>query len=210
MENRLKSIVKHYIRRYQNSAVAESKCFQNIPLKQAIEKAALAQDKDGKRFDHQRRIPKNVLCQSKERLLSRMADLQVVDSFETLHKLVKTTIDPIQGVGELTVYDTAFRIGVNLTLKPKVVYLHAGTRQGARYLQKAYPLDVLREFLDVHDMPKPLQQLKPSEIEDVLCIYKKCFLCRRKGCPLPERRCGKETFCNSGSSKSEGICRQNM
>ena len=37
-------------------------------------------------------------------------------------------------LGELTVYDVAHRIGAYLQLEPDVVYLHRGTRIGARYL----------------------------------------------------------------------------
>jgi hypothetical protein len=72
-----------------------------------------------------------------------------------------------RGVGELTIYDTAVRIGYGQNLKPEVVYLHAGTRKGARRLQ----LDVRRPFIPHTEIPKELDGLSPAEIEDVLCTY---------------------------------------
>jgi hypothetical protein len=47
-------------------------------------------------------------------------------------------IRPIPGIGELAVYDTALRIGARLGLEPAKVYLHAGTRAGAKALGLAY------------------------------------------------------------------------
>jgi hypothetical protein len=72
-------------------------------------------------------------------------------------------------VGELMVYDTALRIGAFLKLEPVSVYLHAGTKTGA----KALGLTVSgKKNINVTDLPKEFRKLKPHEIEDCLCIYK--------------------------------------
>ena len=68
----------------------------------------------------------------------------------------------------LYVYDTAWRIGAKLELEPELVYLHAGTRKGA----KALGLDSRRENIDPQDLPLPLQRLRPIHIENFLCLYK--------------------------------------
>jgi hypothetical protein len=66
------------------------------------------------------------------------------------------------------VYDTALRIGAYLHLKPELVYLHAGTRIGARNLG----FDSSAEFIATRNFPDEFRCLSASEIEDVLCIYK--------------------------------------
>ena len=74
----------------------------------------------------------------------------------------------IRGLAELYYYDTALRIGASRSLMPKHVYLHRGTRDGAR----ALGLDWRADLLDPRALPKELAVLEPHEIEDFLCIYK--------------------------------------
>ncbi|HQM80509.1 MAG TPA: hypothetical protein PLX02_02700 [Syntrophorhabdaceae bacterium] len=90
---------------------------------------------------------------------------------------VKNIDLPIPGIGELAVYDTALRIGAFLRIEPSKVFLHAGTRTGAR----ALGLETSAEFLEVSSVPSEFQVLKPSEIEDVLCIYKHRFYVAGRG-----------------------------
>src|SRR5262249_27216325 len=82
--------------------------------------------------------------------------------------LISKEISDIHGIGELTIYDTALRIGAKLDLEPTVVFLHGGTRKGAR----ALGLDWHKEFIARDAFPSEFQPLSASEIEDVLCIYK--------------------------------------
>lgn len=51
---------------------------------------------------------------------------------------------------------------------PKMVYVHAGTRAGA----KAMGLDIRRPYLKLDELPTPLRTLPAHEIEDLLCIFK--------------------------------------
>ncbi len=71
-------------------------------------------------------------------------------------------------VGELTVYDTALRIGAHFGLEPTRVYLHAGTRVGARVLD----LDDRQSTIEMDELSAPMQRLLAREAEDLLCIYK--------------------------------------
>ena len=97
-----------------------------------------------------------------------LPQLRRATSFDDLFDLVDKHILPIQGIGPLTVYDTALRIGARLGLSPTRVYLHAGTRAGARELG----LDAQRGTIEMDELPEPLRQLSPREAEDLLCIYK--------------------------------------
>jgi len=81
---------------------------------------------------------------------------------------VERAIRGIDGIGALMVYDTALRLGAFLQLEPDLVYLHAGTRDGAA----ALGVDRSRETVRAEELPAALQALHPHEIEDCLCIFK--------------------------------------
>ena len=160
-------IVHDYIRRHRHKTVRELRCFRNLPnLAEGITEAGLARRPDGKRWSHQRRIPLAALEAATTRL--RQAHLQTARSFADLIARVGTTVRPVRGIGELYVYDTALRLGAHLRLLPDDVYLHAGTRQGA----KALGLDHRSDSIPPSQLPAALHRLRPHEVEDVLCIYK--------------------------------------
>jgi hypothetical protein len=164
--------VKHYIKNRRDKAERELRWFAiQRTLVEAVSVAALARSPCGKRLHHQRRIPQSALQQSRRRLLDCLPAIERCRSFESLHELVSQQIRSIPGIGELVAYDTALRIGVKLHLEPKVVFLHAGTRVGAKRLG----IDVRRKYVDVRELPQPLRRLTAREIEDVLCIYKDWF-----------------------------------
>jgi hypothetical protein len=168
----LKAIVGNYIKRYR-PAIESLLYFyeEKLSLKDAIHAASNAQhlnrNKEVKRHPHQYRIKKCALEQTYETL--RKTRLGKYQSFDELHQKISDSIRPISGVGELMVYDTALRIGAFLKLEPVSVYLHAGTKTGA----KALGLTVSgKKNINVTDLPKEFRKLKPHEIEDCLCIYK--------------------------------------
>jgi hypothetical protein len=83
-------------------------------------------------------------------------------------KMAATAVFRITGIGELYICDTSLRIGAKLNLFPTAVYLHPGTRAGAR----ALGLDDRAKMLKVSALPKPFRTLAPHELEDILCIFK--------------------------------------
>lgn len=164
----LKTIVSAYLRECRARARKELAWFASRPsFEDTVRVAALAQDWRGKRLAHQRRIPGAVLLQCKERLLSSIAQLRACETFEQLYETVRRTAR-IRGAGELYCYDTAVRIGAKLGVFPELVYLHAGTRDGA------VKLGFNRSQATIHpsELPRELRWLEPQEIEDLLCIYK--------------------------------------
>jgi hypothetical protein len=80
----------------------------------------------------------------------------------------KRVEESIPGRKGLTVYDIADRIGAYLALRPAEVFLHAGTRKGA----KALGLDTGSKSLSMSCLPEDLQSVEPEEAEDILCIYR--------------------------------------
>lgn len=78
-------------------------------------------------------------------------------------------IGRVRGIGPTTVYDVSLAIGAKFGLEPELIYLHAGTLDGARAIGlsvrglRALPMDAF---------PSAFRRLRPYEVEDCLCIYK--------------------------------------
>ncbi len=166
----LAAIVRAYVALHRPKARDELASFAaERTVGSAVRRAGLAQTPCGLRYDHQRRVPRAVL----EAAASELSRERLDDApdFDVLLGRVKATIGSILGIGELTVYDTALRIGARLGLLPTRVYLHSGTRQGAR----ALGLNWRAPYLALEECPPEFRVLKPHEIEDCLCIYKDRF-----------------------------------
>lgn len=159
--------VTDYIQRFRPAKREEIAFFaKQATLSDAIRIAATCQRADGKRHPHQRRIPRAVLGAAERKLRAEAQNLSTAKSFEELHAIVDSLIGPIAGVGELTVYDIAHRIGAFLGFEPVNVYLHAGTRAGAA------ALGFHGRVIERDRLPNALAQLTAAEIEDFLCIFK--------------------------------------
>jgi hypothetical protein len=164
----LARVVADYIRYCRIRGQAEREHFAALSLPQAVRLAGLAQTQEGKRFSHQRRIPKAVLHRSAELLLRRLPRLRACRDFDALYALIDDTVGHLRGIGTLTLYDTANRIGGKLRLEPTSVYLHAGTLDGAHALE----LPTQNGIVEMSDVPKQFRRLRPREVEDALCIFK--------------------------------------
>jgi hypothetical protein len=163
-------IVRLYIRKIRPRAQAEIDWFANQrTLSDAVEKAGIAENSKGKRYSHQRRLKKTSIKKAQRALQEASDQIGRARSFDDLFDLIRAAVRSIPGIGELYVYDTSLRIGARLNLFPRQVYLHAGTRAGAR----ALGLNHRAHALSVSALPKELRVLEPHEIEDVLCIFKK-------------------------------------
>src|SRR6476661_4525900 len=144
--------------------LAEQKFYKNQPSPGEAIRVACA-----KGHSHQRRIPKSSLRIAKKRLLRKELQLSTCSSFNQLYEAVNTEIRSIYKIGDLTVYDIAHRIGLHLgaNLKPKDVYLHRGTREGAKILGL---VERGQKKINGSDLKDPLKGLEPQIVEDFLCI----------------------------------------
>jgi hypothetical protein len=177
------AIVRDYRARHRERARREVRYYMiQHSLEDAIREAALARLPSGKRHPHQRRIPLRILQAAERRLQAIAGQLQAAKSFAGLHRLIECKIRSIRGIGDLAVYDIAHRIGAYLRREPEAVYLHAGTREGAR------ALNLYGKTIEVSDLPAGLQKMSPAEIEDCLCIYKDALRGR-------DLRIGTRTLC---------------
>jgi len=162
----LEEIVAAYLRDHAEGEACYLRFYQiQKSLPDAITKAALAELPNGGRFSHQRRIPGPVLIQARDALLK--LDYSNVHTFAELYEKVAAALRPIRGIGILTIYDTAHRLGAYLKLSPEQVYLHAGVRIGA----KALGIGDWRAKLPMSVFPPAFQRLRPEQVEDCLCIY---------------------------------------
>jgi hypothetical protein len=181
-ETNPKVLIRHYKATRRQKIQEQLEWFaEHSSLESAISDAALAIDQRGKRFGHQHRIRKIVLQSAKEKLLSIKTELVQCTSFEELHALIASALEPIDGAGKLYIYDVALRIGARIGekpgLRPQNVFLHAGTRKGA----KALGLNSQLSWLVKDSLPGWLRELEPYEVEDFLCIYKKGLADPRNG-----------------------------
>jgi len=170
MNNRkLNSIIKAYkILRQNNSDTCLIDCMNSKSLEQAIKLATTAKNFQGKKHDHQWRISEVTLECFTVSVLDKKDNLTKVRTFSDLISIIESC--KIPGIGDLTIYDTAHRIGNYLRIHPDKIYLHRGTKTGAINLLGK----IESKYITKNQLPKPFQNanLSCSEIEDILCIYK--------------------------------------
>jgi hypothetical protein len=150
--------------------------YQNKPLKNAIIMAARADRGDGELHSHQKWLRPETAKAAESILLKCIGQIATCKEFDTLHELIKSKLN-IPGAAEMYWYDTAFRIGISMGIYPKKVYLHRGTRDGAKNLGIWNGKDVLK----MSELPRELQKLEPYQVEDFLCMCKDAL----KRCRMP-------------------------
>ncbi len=71
---------------------------------------------------------------ARDLLLANKESIRNTQNFDELLVLIGGLRKSVKGIGELYIYDTSLRIGSYLGHLPEKVYLHSGTRKGARNL----------------------------------------------------------------------------
>ena len=150
-------------------------------FKKIVEKAFYP--RDGKRDSHQYRIETKAYRKYKRKIKKMALEIMEANDFdEILDFATFKDEEHIFGIGELTEYDIAFRIGKALGKCPDKLYLHAGTKEGA----KKAGFNVNKEkFLTLETVISKLHFLKDvpmCQIENFLCVCKddpseKSFIC---------------------------------
>lgn len=136
-----KQIIRHYLTHFngQNDTWL-SDCRNAKDFMAAVEMAGMSRNIDNDKHPHQFRLPNHILRKFTDRLLRKAESMLRCQNFEELHELVSSC--RVKGIGILTIYDTAQRIGANLRIEPRRVYLHQGTRVGAeRFFKRTLPVD---------------------------------------------------------------------
>lgn len=166
----LEMYVKEYIKNNKKSLNNYLEKYSSLNnIEDAIKYGATARLSNENKHSHQRRLKVEILEQVRDKLLEEVEKIKKCTSFEELIEIVEECKE--SGFGELAIYDTALRIGSNINIYPEKVYLHAGTKKGAKELG----LKISNKVIEFSDLPGELKGLKPYEVEDFLCIYKDKF-----------------------------------
>jgi len=144
-------------------------------IEKAIKIAVNSRDETGKMNYHQSRVPREAYGKFGKALVNIKDKIEKSTDFDQLFTVIQTEGKKIHGVGELFIYDTAFRIGQKLKIYPDRIYLHRGTRIGVeRFMgRKIHNGYILKEQLKP---PFDTCPLECWQLEDFFCIYKDIFL----------------------------------
>jgi hypothetical protein len=161
-----------WVREFEQTGLAELEAeleFHRVLPDTAAAVSAVAtwRGKGGKVHGRQRRMPRVVKEAAGKALLR--AHFARARTFEALLRQVRQAIGSVCGVGEVTVYDVALRIGIQRDLLPERVRLHATARESAVLLG----LEVSRRsWISCESFPRPLRRLAPWGIERFLSTYR--------------------------------------
>lgn len=184
----LEAIVEDFRWRYVDTKKTDqvvAYCAEADSFQLAVQRAVEARAADGKHHNHQSKVDITA-----RRLFGRRIVRQAqrgalpVDDFDDMHDYLDN-IKPY-GIGPVTVYDVAVRIGAYLGIEPYSVYMHAGVRQGFRAMSEAlerigypkanwYIRNINRDKIPVNNFPKPLDSMRADDVEDILCTYREVF-----------------------------------
>lgn len=141
-------------------------------LIQAIKRACDSRGKDGKLFFHQGRVwPVNRDAYAVA-LLARNNYLAIsrAETFEALYEVCLRTGQTTKGIGIVTIYDVAARLGAFLDLEPEHLYFHAGVTEGLRAIGVDIPAGVDR--VPRRDLPEFFHDKDLDLVESFLCGYR--------------------------------------
>jgi hypothetical protein len=175
-----------YVDRKKTDQVIEY-CREADTFTLAVQRAVESRDAMGKHHNHQSKVDITARRLFGKKIVTRTKlGMIPVDDFDDFHD----ALDEIKpyGIGPVTVYDVAVRVGAYLGIEPQSVYMHAGVRQGMKSLlyaiynrdgHKALRLLVLSDYREPHvavkNFPKPLNRMKADDVEDILCTYREVF-----------------------------------
>jgi hypothetical protein len=142
-------------------------CKSAPSLKIAIERACASRAANGKMHNHQCKVREVDRKQFASLITDALRDVELHD-FDELHDLLEKWAP--SGIGPVTIYDVATRVGAYLKLEPESRYLHAGVRVGWSKLFGYCSPAIAR--IPRTALPAPLRTLPTDEVEDLLCAYR--------------------------------------
>jgi len=142
-------------------------CVKAGSFEEAVERACHCRNELGKKHNHQSKVRDVVLMEWCKVIVGNVLPNEM-KSFDQLFDRLEQLI--IKGIGPVTHYDVATRIGAYLKLEPEQLYLHAGVLDGWKLLfgyNEKWPFRVRRIY-----WPGALQVLPADQVEDLLCAYR--------------------------------------
>lgn len=139
---------------------------KKLSWEETIKRAWDSITRQGKMHPHQRRIGRQKLFEGLSITFKNCQRADQFENFDQIYEWIRSISLEINGIGPLTTYDVATRLGMWLGFKPEFVYLHAGAKEGAK------ALGIKGEKVKPSEFPASIQTLEVDHIESFLCVYK--------------------------------------
>lgn len=142
-------------------------CIKADSFEEAVWRACYSRNELNKKHNHQSKVKNEVLIEWSKVIVGKVLPWEINNFdqlFDTLERLI------IKGIGPVTHYDVATRIGAYLKLEPEQLYLHAGVLDGWKLLHRyneKWPFRIKRIY-----WPAALRELPADQVEDLLCAYR--------------------------------------
>ncbi|MDA5286410.1 hypothetical protein [Streptomyces sp. Isolate_45] len=185
----LRKVVEHYRRIYVACEEEDRRYYKSLDLDKAIYAAGHLLRHDDQRHDHAQTCSGATLDLFTGRLQARAAHLAGHDVFPTVHE---TVVEAAGGsLAPHLLYDAALMLSWHLGFEPAEVWLHSGTEKG--YLALGVPEGHGKTTVAIGELPHIFRELDAWQVEDILCIYKRCFRRIRNGGEVTDQllsKCG--------------------
>lgn len=149
-------------------------CAEATDFNAAVWIAVASKRRNGKMHSHQTKVTKDARREFGYRIIDEYHSdgrLSTPDNFDAFYDRL-WDIRPA-GIGPLTTYDVATRVGAYLELEPKSLYLHTGVRVGYEAMYSgSRRASAVAVRIPVYLWPTPLTQLSADMAEDFLCTYR--------------------------------------
>lgn len=152
-------------------------CAAAADFPDAVWLACASRRRNGRMHTHQTKVSVDARREFGYRIIETVepliSNLVVRDDFDTFYDIL-WKIRP-EGIGPLTTYDVATRIGAYLKLEPKSIYLHTGAMMGWEALwggRRMVPQQGRVTRVPPEVWPEALRQLSADMAEDFLCTYR--------------------------------------
>lgn len=138
----------------------------------AVHRACMSRGEDGKLWHHQGRVwQKNLDAYEQTLLRPRYFDgMFESEHFWEMMIYCRQAAEETPGIGPVTEYDVAMRLGGWLDLEPEHLYFHAGVTEGLRALGVAIPRGVY--CIDRERLPEFFWDKNLDIVESFLCGYR--------------------------------------
>lgn len=170
----IRALWKDYMNRYVNAGRGDPALPWTLKaetFEEAIHRACMSRGEDGKLWHHQGRVWQRNLEAFEKNLLEDYVDLLYEsEHFWELFAYCRKAAAETAGIGPVTEYDVAMRIGGWLELEPEHLYFHAGVTEGLRALGVAIPRAAI--CIDRERLPEFFWDKNLDIVESFLCGYR--------------------------------------
>ena len=170
----ISALWKDYMRRYINTGRGDPALPWTLKadtLEVAIHRACMSRGQDGTLWHHQGRVwQKNLEAYDARLQFQYFEAIEESEYFWELFMVMRKAAAETRGIGPVTEYDVAMRLGGWLDLEPEHLYFHAGVTEGLKALGVVIPRGVY--CLDRERLPEFFWDKNLDIVESFLCGYR--------------------------------------